>query len=163
MSQHLRALALALEVHGGDPWHGYSTRRILEGITAKQASSSPGGGAHSIWEIVLHMTAWTHEVAARLRGGVPGDPAEGDWPHVGETTDEGWRAARAALDAAQDDLSAAVASVPESRWLEPPGVRDPSLGTGKTRLETLEGLAVHHGYHAGQIALLKRMLSEPRG
>ena len=38
-----------------------------------------------------------------------------------------------------------------------PGAREAALGTGKTRLETLEGLAVHHGYHPGQLSLLKRL------
>ena len=164
LSQPSRALALVLEIHGGDPWHAFSTMRILAGITARQAAALPGGGAHSIWEIVLHMTAWTHEVAARLGGSEPGDPAEGDWPPVGEATDARWQAALEALDTAQRELSNAVEAVPEALWHERPGgVRDASLGTGKTRLETLEGLAVHHGYHAGQIALLKRILTDPRG
>jgi uncharacterized damage-inducible protein DinB len=157
MSQPTRALGLVHDVHGGEPWHAFSTRRILEGVTARQAATPPGGGAHSIWEIVLHMTAWTHEVASRLRGHEPGDPAEGDWPPVGDATDGAWQAALAALDAAQQELSEAVAGVPESRWQERPGSRDTAPGAGKTLLETLEGLAVHHGYHAGQISLLKRL------
>ena len=105
------------------------------------------------------MTAWTHEVTARLRGKEPGEPAEGDWPEVGEPTEARWRAARAALDAAQEELAEAVRGVPEAGWNDRPGQRDPALGTGKTRLETLEGLAVHHGYHAGQVAILKRILA----
>jgi len=148
-----------MDVHAGEPWHAYSTRRILEGITARQAAATPGGGAHSIWEIVLHMTGWTREVVARLRGHEPGDPAEGDWPAPGETTEARWQAALAALDAAQRELSEAVAAVPNSDWDQRLGSHDAALGTGKTRLETLEGLAVHHGYHAGQIALLKRLVS----
>jgi uncharacterized damage-inducible protein DinB len=159
-SQPSRALALVLEIHAGEPWHGFSTRRILDGITTRQAAARPGGGAHSIWEIVLHMTAWTREVAARLRGREPGDPAEGDWPPAGDATEARWRAARAALDAAQRELSDAVADVPDARWHERLGSPDAALGTGRTRLETLEGLAVHHGYHAGQIALLKRLLAD---
>jgi uncharacterized damage-inducible protein DinB len=162
-SQPSRALALVLEIHRGYPWHAFSTKHILQGITARQASALPGGGAHSIWEIVLHMTAWTHEVAARLQGGVPGDPAEGDWPAVGEATEERWQGALSALDAAQEELSAAVAAVPERLWDERLGAPDPSPGAGKTRLETLEGLASHHAYHGGQISLLKRVLSDPRG
>jgi uncharacterized damage-inducible protein DinB len=153
-----RALALVHQVHGGEPWHGFSTQRILDGISADHAAARPGGGAHSIWEIVLHMTAWTHEVASRLSGHEPADPAEGDWPPAGETTDQERQATLAALDAAQRDLSDAAAAVPDARWSERIGVGDPALGTGRTPLETLEGLAVHHGYHAGQIALLKRML-----
>ena len=159
LSDPSRALALVMDVHGGEPWHSYSTRRILEGVDAAQAATRPGGGAHSIWEIVLHMTAWTHEVAARLRGGEPGEPAEGDFPAVSDTTEAEWLAALAALDAAQQELTEAVEAVPDGRWHERVGTRNAALGTGKTHLETLEGLAVHHGYHAGQIALLKRILS----
>jgi uncharacterized damage-inducible protein DinB len=152
-----RTLALVHEVHGSYPWHSFSTQKILDGISAAQAAARPGGGAHSIWEIVLHMTAWTHEVASRLSGHEPADPAEGDWPPTGETTDARWRAALAALDASQRDVSEAAAAVPDARWSEPIGVPDPALGTGKTHLETLEGLALHHAYHGGQIALLKRI------
>jgi uncharacterized damage-inducible protein DinB len=160
LPQPTRALALVHEIHAGDPWHGFSTRRILRGIGSRQAASHPGGGAHSIWEIVLHMTAWTREVASRLRGREPGDPADGDWPPAGEATEAGWQAALAALDAAQQEVSAAAEAVPEGLWHERFGSRDAALGTGKTRLETLEGLAVHHAYHAGQIALLKRLLGD---
>jgi uncharacterized damage-inducible protein DinB len=162
MSQPTRALELVIDVHAGDPWHGYSTRRILEGITARQAAAPPGGGAHSIWEIVLHMTGWTREVAARLRGHEPGDPAEGDWPSPADTTEASWQAAIAALDTAQHELSEAVAAVPDPQWDQRYGPRDAALGTGKTHLEMLEGLAVHHGYHAGQIAILKRILTDHR-
>lgn len=154
-----RALALVMDVHAGDPWHAFSTRKILRDVSARQAAAHPPGQAHSIWQIILHMTAWTHEVAARLAGGKPGDPAEGDWPRVGGTSDAEWRAALAALDTAQQELSAAAARVADATWDEPVGgVRDPALGTGKSYLETLEGLALHHAYHAGQISLLLRVM-----
>ena len=37
-------------------------------------------------------------------------------------------------------------------------VRDRALGSGVSVYVTLHGLAQHHAYHAGQIALLKRAL-----
>lgn len=155
-----RTLALVVEVHAGDPWHGFSTRRILQGITAPQAAAHPAGRAHSIWEIVLHMTAWTREVAARLTGREPGDPPEGDWPPVGDTSAAHWEAALTALDDAQQLLGEVATQVADDRWNRPVGgARDPALGTGKTCRETLEGLAIHHAYHAGQIALLKSALA----
>jgi uncharacterized damage-inducible protein DinB len=154
-------LARVLEVHRGDPWHGFSTTRLLQGVTADQAAAKPGGRVHSIWEIVLHMTAWTNEVAARLAGSEPGDPAEGDWPEVGESGEARWRAATAALHAAQDALAGTAQRVADDRWHRRVGEsRDPALGTGTTHLETLEGLALHHAYHAGQIGLLKRWTME---
>ena len=158
-----RTLALVLEVHSGDPWHGYSTRRILDGVTAAQAAARPASGAHSIWEIVLHMTGWTREISSRLRGGEPKDPEAGDWPEVGEPAGERWTAALAALDEAQRELGLAAWEVADTAWLtEPRAARDPSLGSGKTLLATLEGLALHHAYHAGQIALLRRAGAEGR-
>lgn len=153
-----RTLALVVDVHSGDPWHGYSTHRILAGISPETAAARPGHGAHSIWEIVLHMTSWTREVASRLEGHEPKEPAAGDWPPTGDTTPERWRAALADLDASQREVADAAARVPDGRWDERFGRRDAALGTGKTYRETLEGLAVHHGYHAGQIAVLKRIL-----
>lgn len=157
-----RILALVLDVHAGEPWHAFATRRILEGVTAATAAARPPGGAHSIWEIVLHMTAWTHEVASRLEGNDPKDPAEGDYPDTGPTTEPRWGAALKALDAAQQQLSEAVARVPDGRWGRRVGERNAALGTGKTHLETLEGLALHHAYHAGQVGLLKRLLAGDR-
>lgn len=59
---------------------------------------------HTIWEIVLHMTAWTREVASRVRGAAPKSPPE-DWPKPklggGEPA---WRSALADLAAAQKEL-----------------------------------------------------------
>jgi uncharacterized damage-inducible protein DinB len=159
LSDAARALALLTDAHGGDPWHGFSTRRILDGITAEHAAIRPAGGAHSIWEIVLHMTAWAHEVTARLGGRAPQEPNEDDWPAVGEPTPERWKSACAALDDAIRALEPVVSQVPDEQWmrlLEAP--RNPALGTGKTPLQTLEGLALHNAYHSGQIALLKRQL-----
>ena len=54
--------------HDGDPWHGSPVKAILKGVTAEQAATPPPNGAHSIWELVLHMTAWTNEVRRRLAG-----------------------------------------------------------------------------------------------
>jgi uncharacterized damage-inducible protein DinB len=154
------ALSRVLDVHSGDPWHGFSTHRILQGIAAQQAAAKPADEMHSVWEILLHMTAWTHEVASRLSGGRAGEPEDGDWPAVGEVTEERWLKDLVAFDEAQRALSEAAVRVPDGRWGEPVGGgRDEAIGTGKTHVETLEGLALHHAYHAGQIALLKRWLA----
>jgi hypothetical protein len=39
----------------GEAWHGPALRELLSGVTAKQAAARPLAGAHSIWEIVLHI------------------------------------------------------------------------------------------------------------
>jgi uncharacterized damage-inducible protein DinB len=49
----------------GEAWHGPAVMQILEGITAAQAAAHPASGAHSIWEIVLHIAAWEGAVSRR--------------------------------------------------------------------------------------------------
>ena len=51
----------------GSPWYGPAAQRVLGGVTAAQASARPIAGAHSIWELVLHMTGWKVEAARSWR------------------------------------------------------------------------------------------------
>jgi uncharacterized damage-inducible protein DinB len=143
----------------GDPWHGTPVRALLGGISADQAASRPVAGAHGVWELVLHMTAWTREVRRRLRDGVARDPEDGDWPAVPEPTAEAWSAAVEALGRAHEDVLAAAAELPEAKLDETIGeARDRPLGSGVSYAVLLHGLAQHHAYHGGQIALLRRAL-----
>jgi hypothetical protein len=60
--------------HEGDPWHGSPLRQILTGLTSAQAAARPLPKAHSIWELVLHMTGWKNETRRRLSGAPAGEP-----------------------------------------------------------------------------------------
>src|SRR5262249_16980593 len=97
--------------HEGDPWQGSPVKAILKGVTAEQAARKPPNGAHSIWELVLHMTAWRNETARRATGAPAGEPAEGDYPSVGDPTPARWTAAPAAFDTAPQHPGAAVRGV----------------------------------------------------
>src|SRR5262245_37027103 len=88
----------------GDPWHGASLAAIVGDISPVEASARPIGNAHTIWEIVLHLTGWAREVARRCREGAPREPAEGDWPAVTRTGAAAWDAARRDLLAAHEEL-----------------------------------------------------------
>ena len=146
----------------GDPWHGSSLLALLEDVDADAAAARPVEGAHTIIELVLHMAAWTGEVARRLRGSTPALPPEGDWPTPG-TGKNGWAAARERLAAAQVDALAALAACPDERLTAIVGqTRDPSVGSGLTYAAMASGLAQHHAYHGGQVALLKRALAGSR-
>lgn len=142
----------------GDPWHGDPVRRILDGVTAEQAAAHPLPGAHGIWEIVLHMTAWTREVARRVRDRVAREPEHGDWPAVPGGGEEEWRVAVDALARAHAELVAAAEEFPPAELEQVMGdARDRPLGAGVTYAVMLHGLAQHHAYHAGQIALLRKV------
>lgn len=144
-------------VYDGDPWHGSSITSVLRGIKAKAAGLKAVPNGHSIWELVLHMTGWTREVTARVRGGSPKSPPE-DWP-VPDTAggEAAWRAAKDDLGASHQELVRAVDTLkPEDlvRWIG--DKRSPELGAGVTVGTLIRGLLQHHTYHQGQIALLKR-------
>jgi len=149
--------------YAGDPWHGSSTHAILEDLTAAQAASRPARNAHTIWEIVLHLTAWTREVCRRVRGGKPQVPAEGDWPAVGSTGEAAWSDVRAALAAAHEELLDALRSFDESSLHDVVGEgSDAAAGTGVSFYFMLHGLAQHDAYHSGQIGLLKKAVAGTR-
>jgi uncharacterized damage-inducible protein DinB len=145
--------------HEGDPWHGSPLSAILAGIDASRAAAHPVAGGHSIWELVLHMIGWKNETTRRLQGGVAAMPLEGDWPDVGEPTDERWKDALQRLDAAQAALIAAVKALPVAKLYEPTNdKRSGPLGTGVSYYVLLHGIVQHDVYHAGQISLLKKTL-----
>ncbi len=144
----------------GDPWHGPSLAGILAGVTPDLAARRPPGGAHGIWDLVRHMTGWAREVTARLGGRPAQEPDEGDWPAIGTLTPEAWRAAQDALFAAHVALMAAIRQAGPAVLSRPVvDFRENALGTGLSGYLTLHGIIHHTVYHAGQIALLKRMLA----
>ena len=146
--------------HERSAWHGPSVREGLDGVTASVAAAHSIPGAHSIWELVLHITAWRGEVIRRLNGGQPGLPAEGDWPPVGETTEAAWAEARHRLDDSHRQLAAAVARFAENNLDESVGRQppDPALGTVGSYYVMLHGIAQHDAYHMGQVAILRKMM-----
>jgi uncharacterized damage-inducible protein DinB len=146
------------DAYDGDPWHGSPITAILEGIDAAQAAARPIPDAHTIWELVLHMTGWCREVARRVEGGKPGEPAGGDWPDVEDTSKAAWLAARRDLGAAHDELRKVLKGLGDDAIMAPPTVpRDRAAGTGTSIYRLVHGLVQHDAYHAGQIALLSKM------
>jgi uncharacterized damage-inducible protein DinB len=146
-------------VHAGDPWYGDPITKVLEGVTAQDAATHPIRGAHSIWELVLHLTAWVKEVERRLESGVWREPEDGDWPAVPAATEANWRASRERLHRAHDALEATVKQLSAKQLAGQIGTeRDRALGTGVTLRETIHGILQHDAYHLGQISLLKKAL-----
>ncbi len=134
----------------GGAWHGPGVLEILENVTASQAAAKPIVGAHSIWELVLHIKAWEDACRRRLSGDRAELPDEEDWPQVNETSDEAWEKTLAGLRENHQKFSDAIASVDESR------LDEPILDGMKTVYATLHGAVQHDLYHAGQIAILKK-------
>lgn len=159
MASSDRLLSALRRVHDGQPWHGPSRAQVLADVTATEAAWRPAAGAHSLWEIVLHMRSWTEEVRRRAEGGVPADPEVGDWPAMPTpVSEEAWRETQRSLDEAHAALARFVAAMSDdaraARVKDRPG--DPPEHA-ITQRGMIRSLAEHDVYHTGQLALLKRL------
>ncbi|HVO91638.1 MAG TPA: DinB family protein [Terriglobales bacterium] len=135
----------------GDAWHGDSLLEILQGVDAETASAHPIPGAHSIWELVLHIAAWDGAVLRRLHVDVPVELDDDEnFPAVTETSEAAWQKAVADATKLHEDLVSDVAKFPEARLTE----KIPGKDYDFTNM--LLGVVQHELYHAGQIALLKK-------
>ena len=131
----------------GPMWHGPSLSDVLAGVDAAHAAAHPIAGAHGIWEIVLHVTAWAEIARQRIHGEFLGDPTPeqdwpavtGDWPAALERLQDSHR--RLAADVRELDDAALEAKVKSLTY--PVGI-------------LLDGVVEHGTYHGGQIALLKK-------
>jgi uncharacterized damage-inducible protein DinB len=159
MSESVTLADQVARIHAGDPWYGDPVTKVLEGVSAKDAAAHPIRGAHSIWELVLHLTTWVKEVGRRLESGVWNEPEDGDWPEPSEPTEANWRAALERLSSAHTALERTIRQLSATQLDAQIGTeRDRALGTGVTRRETIHGILQHDAYHLGQISLLKRAL-----
>jgi uncharacterized damage-inducible protein DinB len=140
----------------GEAWHGPSVLALLDGVTAAQAAAYPIPGAHSIWELTLHIAAWERACLRRLNG----DPAQltdaEDWEAVNDISETAWEQTKQQLIDNHRELLDALATVDESR-LNEPIMTHPNIRFSSTYV-TLHGGVQHDLYHAGQIAMLKKAL-----
>lgn len=137
-----------------EAWHGPSVREAVATVDARQAAARPIPGAHSIWQLVLHIMAWEAEVCRRLDGHAPRTlpPAE-DFPSPGDTGEAAWRDTLASLERGHARLREAISRLADARLDDPLGDASGELWTVYT---TLHGIIQHDLYHAGQISLLKK-------
>jgi uncharacterized damage-inducible protein DinB len=151
--------ALADQIHrgaNGDAWHGPSIREAIDGVTAADAAAHPIPGAHSIWELVLHIRETNELVLRRLGGNGAQLTPEEDWAAVPASTEENWRRDVAALFATNERMQRAVRSFDAERLSEPL-VKTPTYSA----FTQFAGIPQHDLYHAGQIVLLRKALAAP--
>lgn len=138
----------------GGAWHGPSLLEAVEGVTPEAAHAHPVAGAHSIWELVLHLGGTYRLVLRRLDGdGAPLTETE-DWPPVPPPTPANWAVATQALRELNERVRRAVLDLSPDR-LDQPLVAEPPY----TAYTQLIGITQHDLYHTGQIGILKRALA----
>ena len=145
------------KAYNGDAWHGNNTVTLLLNADPSKVFTHPIPGAHSIAELVLHLTAWTEEVVERLNGAKAKEPIRGDWPTPVEQSISEWELIINDFKKANEKLVTIVSDFSPEAWAaEVIDERNPALGTGVDYSQLLNGLIQHHAYHSGQMALLSK-------
>ena len=140
------------KAHEGEAWHGPSWREVLAGVTREEAAARPVPSAHSMAELVAHVTVWQEAMLQRLRGESPRVTDEEDWRKLELADDAAWEALSRSLFTSGETLAAAVERFPAARLEEErPNNAGPYWAA-------LYGTLQHALYHAGQAALLRKAL-----
>jgi hypothetical protein len=141
------------EGYGPGAWHGADLKASLADVGPELAFRRPAAERHNIAEIALHHAYYQHSVRGRLLT-VPVEPfvLEGDdWfalPGNGRLT---WPEIVDVVEEQQRRLVATVADVAEGRV--------PTPLSDSARFDLILGITCHAVYHAGQIQLIKRLLT----
>jgi len=144
-------------VLSGNPWYGNAIYTIINQVAFEAAYEKPPGSIHNIAGILLHMMAWTEEIMDRMNEMAAQMPSSGDWPDPGDPDEQKWQNYVNDLKLVNVNLLGVIQNFPEEKWDEP--INDTrNTETVLTYLEMINGFIQHQVYHAGQIALLTRIL-----
>ena len=138
-------------------WGGGSIRDLFRSLTFSDAALHPIPGAHSAWEIALHLTIWNDIFRSRIEGEDSGYSYLTDWPAPAEATEANWTFTLNDLDYAYKSLLGAV------RKLKMKGLYELVPGKKFTFYEMLHGISQHDYYHAGQVMMLKKAIMVKSG
>ena len=127
----------------GKAWSGPSVRDALKGVTPETAARKAIPNAHSIWELVHHITAWIDIARRRALGEKVTVTKEMNFPPVRHITEKAWKESVRRMDRAEETLRQAILQ-------SPPALKDPKVYV------LFHGAIQHSLYHAGQIVLLKK-------
>lgn len=141
----------------GQPWYGTAIYQIIDNVSFEAAYEKPSGAAHNIAEILLHMISWTEEVLDRLNEKPAGVPLSGDWPETGVPDEQKWQMYKDDLKLVNVNLVKAIQDLPSEKW-DQPIIDDRNTEPVTTYAELIDGFVQHQIYHAGQIAILNKII-----
>lgn len=151
-SESLRIASQLRHAFAGEPWHGPPLRELLADVTPEQARSWPIPGAHSIWELVLHIDVWV-QAAFGTTQGIPMPRlyrTEKDWQVVTDGDAVAWTQATDCLFQSAEQLAQAIEEFTDAR------LQDTVPGRTYDFYYLFHGIVQHSLYHGGQIAMLSK-------
>jgi hypothetical protein len=134
----------------GKAWSGPAVMETVEGVTAAVAARKTIADAHSIWELVHHITAWMDIARRRAVGEQLEVTPEVNFPPVSGLDEAAWKRSLQKMRESEEQMRKTILQLSESR-LDEPGVRD-----GVSVYILVHGAIQHSLYHAGQIMLLRK-------
>ena len=142
----------------GDAWYSDSLWTLLAAVRADVAAWRPAPGVHTIWELVEHMMYWESVARRRMTAQVTVSE-ELNFPAMPEAGESNWQALLQRFRESNQMFREALLQ------LDPDRLDDLTPGGKKTFYADAQGVIQHHIYHAGQVALLKRLhaLQTPAG
>jgi hypothetical protein len=117
----------------------------LAGLTAEEAAWTPGKGAHSIWQEVVHVIFWRHATIAQMSGGSGPSSEEvnqREFALPDRLDEESWAETVAELNRTHGDIAVAI--------------QDPEIDVSRVPYHLL-----HDAYHLGRITHLRAMQGTP--
>jgi uncharacterized damage-inducible protein DinB len=141
----------------GVAWHGPALLELLQDVDAVTAAAKPLADVHSIWELVLHVAVWDDVTLRRLAGEKTQPAGTDNFPLVPKRpTEAAWRKTITDTKRTHERLVKTVAALPEAR------LRERVPGKRYDFYHLLHGVVQHELYHAGQIAILRKIESSGR-
>lgn len=150
-----QAVRLVNEAFHGPAWHGPALKVTLQRCTPSEAEHRLAPGRNTVWELVLHAAYGKHVVRSRLtndRRRFARPMVRAWWPRIVDPSPEGWQRDLELLDASHDALVSALANATTAHLAR----RRP--GKPHTFADEAIGIALHDIYHAGQIALIRKLV-----
>lgn len=139
-------------IYNGACWAGPSFREVIADVSAEAAVRKHPPLAHSIWQTVAHASVWVEVVRRRIAEWTTVELADADsFPAVEDATPAVWAALLTELEERVNVLRELATG------LDPAKLDAVAPGTDYPVAVMLHGTAQHITYHAGQIALLKRL------
>jgi uncharacterized damage-inducible protein DinB len=133
----------------------------VEDLSAELAARQVEGFPHSIGQLVFHMNYWMDYELRRIRGQKPAYPehnSESFPPTPSPADAQEWDRLRKNFTSLLADFAALADSSPQEMRRQIETVHEGDAKVAGTLEAVLWQMVAHNSYHAGQIALLRRML-----
>jgi len=138
----------------GDAWHGDNLSTILDRVDPEHIFDLPYSEGNCIWTLVGHLATWYDVAIKRLDGESYDPPREVDFPNPKNLGKHQWESQRKYLEVQHERFLARVEKMSDE------DLDQKVSGVGYPAYILLHGIVQHILYHAGQIALLSKVLEE---